>query len=223
MISHKHKCIFLHIPKCAGTTVNQLISDNKNFNYLEPDYEYLYGWCPERKLFMQHATIEELIETDLISNEIWNSYNKFTIIRNPWERLISSYNWIKSNLSIKGNLNDFIELRNEFSKIKNLDPKTYRKDHLKAQSEFIFYKNYSLNNIYRFEDLHKIDFKKILNRDYIEIYHLKKSKKRKHYSNYYSKKQEDIIGKLYINDIKSFNFQFEDKRSFLSKLKNLFE
>ena len=79
MISHKYRCIFIHIPKCAGTSVNKLLSDNTIFDYRTPNYDFLYGWCPKRKLFLQHATVQELLELDLISNKTWNEYYKFTI------------------------------------------------------------------------------------------------------------------------------------------------
>ena len=40
MISHKHKFIFIHIPKCAGTTIEKRLADNKtifDWNYDNSD------------------------------------------------------------------------------------------------------------------------------------------------------------------------------------------
>ena len=62
-----------------GSYTNKLLSDNTIFDYRTPNYDFLYGWCPKRKLFLQHATVQELLELDLISNKTWNEYYKFTI------------------------------------------------------------------------------------------------------------------------------------------------
>lgn len=222
MISHKHKVIFLHIPKCAGTSINQLLSDNKNFNYLLPDYEYLYGWCPKRKIFMQHATVQELIELELISNDIWDNYYKFTIVRNPWDRIVSSYNWIKNNLNLDGSLTDFLFLKNSFSLISDLNPSFYRADHLKTQSEFIFHEDYHLDAIFNFKDIGSINFKELFNCKNFELKHHKKSKSKKHYSSYYTNTQIDIVNEIYSDDISNFSFKFEDKRKGLSYFKKFF-
>ena len=64
MISHKHKCIFIHIPKTAGTSINTFFHPGVDFHYDKPDYDRLFGWCPERKFHMQHATSKQLLETE---------------------------------------------------------------------------------------------------------------------------------------------------------------
>ena len=219
MISHKYKFIFLHIPKCAGTSVNKMLSEKTNFDYKSPNYEFLYGWCPKRKIFMQHATVQELFELDLISANIWNSYYKFTIIRNPWDRIISSFNWIKSDLKINGSLTDFLFLKNKFSSISNPNPLTYRADHLKTQSEFIFFEDFKLDNIFNFDDIHNINFNKLLNCKNLELEHYKNSNLKKHYSNFYTNTQIKIVEKIYSEDIINFSFKFDDMRKGLGLLK----
>lgn len=222
MISHKYKCIFVHIPKCAGTSVNKLLSENTIFDYRTPNYDFLYGWCPKRKLFLQHATVQELLELDLISTKIWNEYYKFTIIRNPWDRLISSYNWIKNNLSIRGKINDFLTMDNQFSRIELLNALDYRADHLKSQSEFVFFEDYDLDDIFEFDKLQNIPFNKILNNNELVIKHFKKSNTNKHYSQYFTNTQKERVKQKYKDDILNFSFEFNDKRSGINHLKKLF-
>lgn len=62
------KCIFIHIPKCAGVSVNNS----------------LFG-C----LAGGHTTLDEYIE--IFEPNCLQSYFKFTIVRNPWDRLVSAY------------------------------------------------------------------------------------------------------------------------------------
>tara|TARA_R110000751_G_scaffold6900_1_gene29058 strand:+ start:450 stop:1019 length:570 start_codon:yes stop_codon:yes gene_type:complete len=69
-ISFDKKIIFIHIPKNAGTTVT------KEFNMAEighhtPDY-YMVRFPTE-----------------------WNTFKKYAIIRNPWDRVVSCFEYAK--------------------------------------------------------------------------------------------------------------------------------
>ena len=101
MISHKHKCIFIHIPKCAGTSIKYFLFPDENVHWFDANYEVVHGWCPQRKFFMQHATSKQLVETGLISREQWDTYFKFTFVRNPWDRAVSDYFWMMKDRKIK--------------------------------------------------------------------------------------------------------------------------
>jgi hypothetical protein len=68
MISHDHKLVFIHIPKCAGRSVSTIF--NQRFDHFTAEYyfdEYPYA----------------------------QSYDWFTIVRNPYDRLVSIYNYVK--------------------------------------------------------------------------------------------------------------------------------
>ena len=58
MISHEHKCIFIHISKCAGSSIETAfgidVSDNTEGNNLN-----LFGWNKKYRLFLQHATPQQ--------------------------------------------------------------------------------------------------------------------------------------------------------------------
>ena len=69
MISHTHKCIFIHNNKTGGTSISKfLINDpeplDKHNSILQ--YKKKYRDC-------------------------FNSYFKFTFVRNPWDKLLSQY------------------------------------------------------------------------------------------------------------------------------------
>ena len=59
-ISHKHKTIFVHIPKTAGGTIEKSLNiygiDNQGS--LKPSINILYGMLDDRSL--QHLTIQEI-------------------------------------------------------------------------------------------------------------------------------------------------------------------
>ncbi len=69
MICHQHKIIFIHIPKCAGRSICHAF--NQHFDH-------------------HTASFYETQHT-----EHWNQYTKFTTVRNPYQRLVSMYHYIK--------------------------------------------------------------------------------------------------------------------------------
>jgi len=73
LISHKHKFIFIHIQKTAGTSISSVLKP-----FCEESYPSIKHWSASR--------IKEKFGPD-----IWNEYFKFTFIRNPYERLLSWY------------------------------------------------------------------------------------------------------------------------------------
>lgn len=77
-VSHKYKFIYIRTPKSASSAI--LIAMRKDV-------------CGGRE-----CTSEELSKVDPkgepLSNEIWADYFVFTIIRNPWSRMISAFNFL---------------------------------------------------------------------------------------------------------------------------------
>ena len=70
MISHKHKCIFIHIPKNAGSSVLQVFAD---------------------KAGRKHAKWYEFYESN---DYFFKRYFKFAIVREPLSRLYSAYRYV---------------------------------------------------------------------------------------------------------------------------------
>lgn len=71
MIDHKRKCLFVHIPKTGGNSMNAVFGQD---------------WSPHRDL-EAYAALEGI--------ETVRSYFKFALVRNPWARLFSDYNYQK--------------------------------------------------------------------------------------------------------------------------------
>jgi|CryBogDrversion2_2_1035213.scaffolds.fasta_scaffold35579_2 hypothetical protein len=68
-VSHKYKIIFIHIPKCGGTTIDHLLDI---IDYSD-----------------QHYTLLQL--KNKLNPDIFNGYKKITVVRNPYTRLLSEY------------------------------------------------------------------------------------------------------------------------------------
>jgi len=220
MISHKHKVIFVHIPKCAGSSI-EVYFGVKPFKWTEPNYENLTGWCPKRKIHLHHATATQLLELELVSQEIWDSYYKFSIVRNPWSRAVSDYYWINGNTPFRISFKNYLEAKGRKRNIlRDSSVKEYRGDHLLSQNEFIYIDDkLVVDQIIRLENL-KTDFKEFAAKQGLtqsKLPHDKKAKKvYEHYSHFYQDKEIKWVEEKYKKDIELFNYSFDDRRDQLS-------
>ena len=216
MISHKHQCIFVHIPKTAGTSIKYLLYGDKKVNPLDADYDRLYGWCPKRNLFMQHATAKQIVELGLVTERQWNTYFKFTFIRNPWERAVSDYFWLMNDQKIKDTFKNYLLKRGNFEKVLNDKNEIYyRGDHLIPQVEYFDYLGkYKLDYVGRFETFNKDlnTIKSILGIQDKTPYVNKSKNKIKHYSYYFNNELKLIFDSTYKNDLKMLGYNFEKQR-----------
>jgi|SRR5690554_273472 len=224
MISHKHKCIFIHIPKCAGSSIRDHFFQGMSFDWRGPNYDVLYGWCPKRKIHLQHATAKQLLETELIKEEVWDEYFKFTFVRNPWDRAYSDYLWIKKDRKINGSFKQYINATGSFKEVfTNRDSKNYRGDHKLLQTDFFDLEGeFKLDFVGRFESLNQdMEYiNNLLHMPYSFEQHSKRNKNRKsHYSLFYTRRKKSLFEKVYAKDIKLLNYTFEDKRTGLVALK----
>lgn len=71
MISHDHKLFFIHIPKCGGRSVCNVF--NQRFDHFTAFY------------YSMHY------------KHYWNKYERFSIVRNPYARLVSMYHYIQEH------------------------------------------------------------------------------------------------------------------------------
>ncbi|MAN60039.1 MAG: hypothetical protein CMC08_09420 [Flavobacteriaceae bacterium] len=219
MISHKHRFIFIHIPKTAGTSIKNHFFPDEMLDWRIPNYELLYGWCPKSKIHLQHATSRQLFENKLVTPEQWNSYFKFTFVRNPWDRAYSDYLWIMQDRNVKGSFVQYMLEGGEFEKVfKNKDSMYNRIDHKIAQSDFFDVENgpYTLDFIGRFENLNEdiLRLNKVLGISKPFEQHSKKNLKRKyHYSSFYRKREKILVEEQFRKDVVSLNYSFEDKRN----------
>lgn len=116
MISHKHKSIFVHIPKAAGTSIE--MSFLKDLNLDERNrHALLIGLNTNEKAprRVSHLTASQMVNDHFISHELFESYFKFAFVRHPVSRLFSTYRYFQLNKYmsfdsfIQNKLNEFFE------------------------------------------------------------------------------------------------------------------
>jgi hypothetical protein len=132
IISHTHKFIFIKSRKTAGTSAEAMLS---NFcsgeDIVTPlgDYEFNRDekgeWIHKSMNagdFQQHD--DALSIKDKLPSEVWNSYFKFSIARNPWDKVVSDFHWKKRQdpaLQPRKRFHHYLGVPfDEFAKIKKL-------------------------------------------------------------------------------------------------------
>ncbi|WP_298903932.1 sulfotransferase family 2 domain-containing protein [uncultured Psychroserpens sp.] len=82
----KSKNIFIHIPKTGGTTINCIMT--KSDWQTEPDFNYRHILYDTKR-----SNSGDIFNP--LKNETYSDYHIFTMLRNPVDRLISEYYFIK--------------------------------------------------------------------------------------------------------------------------------
>lgn len=193
----QHKCIFVHVPKCGGISVSRS----------------LFG-----SLVGTHIAIKTF--QIIYDEDEFQHYFKFTFVRNPWDRLVSAYHFLKNG----GMTEEDREWSNRYlGPFENFE--TFVKQwvtpsninswqHFKPQHRYIVDPrgNQAVDYVGRFENLCS-DFKQVATTLGIdaEIAHHNKTEHPKKfcgYRSYYTEETKEIVAKVYRRDIEIFNYEF---------------
>ncbi|MEY8200433.1 MAG: sulfotransferase family 2 domain-containing protein [Colwellia sp.] len=95
MICKKTKCIFIHVPKCAGQSVEAVFLKENGLTWSERHQLLLrVNRDPEKgPPRLAHLTAREYVELGYINKENFSEYFKFGVVRNPYARLVSEYKY----------------------------------------------------------------------------------------------------------------------------------
>ena len=200
-INHDKKAIFIHIPKNGGSYVAEVLSKHygfKNYYLHRPDH---HSFClgsdksvdkHENKVhgtLIYYKTSPYINKIMNMNKEKWNSYFIFTIIRNPYDRIVSGWNYCN-------------KYKIPFEKYLNINYKTNCYDYwhvFMTQSRHLIDLNgkININYIGKFENMEN-ELKIILNKiGFLNITHTpfkKNGKKHDNYKEYYN--DNDVLYKV---------------------------
>lgn len=190
----KYKTIFVHIPKAAGLSFNTALFGHHGGGHIPlRNYQFVF------------------------KEKEFNKYFKFTIVRNPWSRIYSAYNFLRKG-GITENDRKFAQLnilKYETFECFVLDwineVNIYNGIHFIPQYEFVCDHNGKLivDYVGYFEDLSN-EFSYIKNRLGIdsELLHMNGINDFNDYKLYYTTEMIKKVEKVYKKDIELFDFKF---------------
>ncbi len=191
----QHKCIFIHIPKCAGVAVSTALFNN---------------------LAGGHATARQY--QLIFSPTDFANYFKFAVVRNPWDRLVSAFHflkgggmdevdrsWAAENLAPFDNFNDFVTQWVNKNNVRT-------EIHLRPQVEFLCRRNTLLVDFVGYFENLEHDFGCISSRLGMGDKILRKmnSSKRIDYKDYYTEQTKRIVADVYWDDIRVLGYNFDN-------------
>ena len=189
--------LFIHIPKCAGTSITKSLEGRMDL----PAGHY------------SASTYQKVLE-----NGIYTKLHKFTVVRNPWDRLVSAYFYVQDERHTMGP-NAFYQKK--INKIASSFPEFVKKcigegmflhfNHFVPQCEFVADRAglVLVDDIIQLESLPMGlgDLGKRIDFNFPDI-KMNTSKRTSDYREYYDSDMKAIVSEVYKDDIEMFGYGF---------------
>lgn len=216
MISKYYQTIFIHIPKCAGSSIEEFFKVAP-FDWKKRNMKNLTGYDGKRGIHLQHATASQLLDNNLISLSTWNKCFKFSFVRNPYTRTYSDYYWMMLDRKIEGSFEDYILKKGSFKEfLTNPYSSSYRGDHLTPQHKFIFNESEEIlvDFVGKYENLQD-DFNLVCDKIKVQrtlLPHAKKSDSTKKIplSDFYTEKNKMLVQEAFEKDFLLLGYNIND-------------
>jgi hypothetical protein len=208
MILHSRRCIFIHIPKTGGTTIENLIWPPP----AERTPEHLWmGFTWEFGNRYQTGGLQHLLATqvrDAVGADVFAGCHKFAIVRNPFDRAVSQFAYMRARPDLRA----FVGM-NENDPFKKYLQLIRKKTHVQWDHQHRFVEDENgaplVDFIGRFEHFRR-DVTRILDALGIgprEIGHALKGN-RSHYADYYDDESRAMLADFYARDLAVFGYDF---------------
>ena len=200
----RFKLIFFHNPKAGGSSIEKLLEMVESPELLFDNYHTSLS-----VVALQHLPYTEVQR--LLPAEKFDAYFKFTIVRNPWERLLSDYIWNNRNCKTFTEYVSYVDhiYQNYGLELSSLakcpDMARHFLGHLLPQH---LYTGPDVT-VYRFENF-ATDISSL-----VQLLGINKpiphanARAHEHYSKYYDNSTKAIVEKIYARDIALFGYKFE--------------
>lgn len=228
MYSHDYKFIYVHIPKSAGTFIKHYLLSN-----IEPEYENNQNQQDYDDKY--RVTCERALSAITIDVPNYEEYFKFTIVRNPFDRVVSMYTYLggwKFDYFVENNIESpmmpYVQkfhdyyIRDDFEGFIDY---AYNQGNIK-KFHAGYYESYvsrikvgttiSIDQYYKVEDIQsclkdlskRFRFSSDTGFNDWRQNSSSEYKKKKSYKDYYSTYSRDVISDHFIEDLNYFNYGF---------------
>lgn len=182
-VSTDYKFIFVHVPKCGGNSIKEAFNlKGHNHSKITPEYV----------------------------NENYSNYFKFTFVRNPWDRVVSAFKYLKDVSTLDAYHRDFINTRypqfEDFIKSKEWTEWL----HFLPQHQFISIDSKICVDFIGKVETMQSDFNIICKTLGVKPKTLSKinATNRNNYTEYFDDETRQIIADVYAKDIELFEYKY---------------
>lgn len=242
LISHRYRFIYTKTAKTAGTSVESFFE-----RFCMPDGEWeqqhareeyvspagIIGYRgqnkPEGVTWWNHMSAASIRE--LIGTEIWDSYFKFCVVRNPFEKSISGFAHLgKDHQTMQ-------DIGNDKKLTQNMNEEQLRfYSYLKTgkgsrdSDKFLINGKFCLNDVIRYESLES-DIKRICHilqlpyqKEYLPMFKKGFRKQSDTVEKLYTEESKKLVEQTFDYELKHFGYSYPkiEKRGLLERLKQKF-
>lgn len=202
--------LFIHIPKTAGTSIEEALFEYQDFNFLNEPHP----------IVAQYKTY--------LPSELYNSLFKFSFVRNPWSLQVSTYKYYVVNNGINMTFDEYIKWKftgnpmdmksrvTDYSNEDELKSRLMVPFHVNRMPQVYFLIDESgeiqMDFIGSLENINN-DINTIVDKLKLEdifLPHSNRSHDSKPYTEYYSNESKEIVTKRFEMDIKIFGYKYGD-------------
>lgn len=171
-INRELKAIYIHLPKVGGLYIENILISFYNFKQIRfgrldhDDFNENKNITKFSEINAKEESILQLRDKGLtryfdsaespITKEEWDTYYKFTFVRNPYDRMVSAFKYLNKIKKHQNNFKDFLFENAHLSDYGYFHTFISQYDHLIDNNS-----NININYIGKFENLNE-DFVKVL-------------------------------------------------------------
>lgn len=244
IISHKHKFIFTKPRKVASTSIEVALSKfcgpddiiTENVSSKDIDEDSYSDYARNQEGYFNHMRAGRIKQK--VGKKVWEKYFVFTVVRNPWDMVVSRYFWNQKNATPRKTPGQVLEelVKQPFNidlygKLINASRRSLFGRELKSDDDFrtfvlkklpsnvsnskyyFDWRGKPFNNyVIRYENLDE-DFKTVCEKigvPYEPLPSLKtKTRQKKRYQDMYDDELREWVAKKFAKEIQAFGYKFE--------------
>tara|TARA_R100000008_G_C3584505_1_gene171177 strand:- start:2595 stop:3293 length:699 start_codon:yes stop_codon:yes gene_type:complete len=232
MSENMKKYVFLHNPKCAGTTMHGYLPNNDWHNLNAPlsiekhfNTQMLTACLDDHQYGckVHHFTLEQHKNMNIFEEDEFLSAWKFTFVRNPFDRLVSEYHYsydtfLMDNPSFDGKNISFETFVERVEKVVNkrdyykwygpIQPNHVCPQHLYVYGDDDIVVTDYVGKVENFDnDVQKV-FEVLGLQPPAEVSKINTTPKRNRYREYYNSETKKTVERIYEKDLNLFNYEF---------------
>jgi hypothetical protein len=99
MISREHECIFVHIPRCAGSSIEDVIWPGER-----REEDLWMGFVDPHHNRHQTGGLQHLLAAQIraeVGADRFHSYFRFAVVRNPFDRAVSQFSYMRGRPDLR--------------------------------------------------------------------------------------------------------------------------